>query len=92
MGLGTSFLVLEDGAVYRGLSFGNKPPKAQELLKEQTSRFSGEIVFNTGMTGYHEILTDPSYTGQMVTMTYPHIGNYGDDSSWSERGVEKTVI
>jgi carbamoyl-phosphate synthase small subunit len=89
MGLGTSFLVLEDGAVYRGLSFGNKPPKAQELLKEQTSRFSGEIVFNTGMTGYHEILTDPSYTGQMVTMTYPHIGNYGDDSSWSERGVEK---
>ena len=37
----------------------------------------GEVCFNTGMTGYQEILTDPSYKGQMVTMTYPHIGNYG---------------
>ena len=37
----------------------------------------GEVCFNTGMTGYQEILTDPSYCGQMITMTYPHIGNYG---------------
>ena len=40
------------------------------------------------MSGYHEILTDPSYTGQLVTMTYPHIGNYGTDNEWSENGPE----
>jgi carbamoyl-phosphate synthase small subunit len=50
----------------------------------------GEVVFNTGMSGYHEILTDPSYTGQIVTMTYPHIGNYGDDPAWSEGGPENS--
>lgn len=48
--------------------------------------FSGEVVFNTGMTGYHEILTDPSYTGQIVLMTCPHIGNYGNQDEWSESG------
>jgi carbamoyl-phosphate synthase small subunit len=49
---------------------------------------TGEIVFNTAMSGYHEILTDPSYTGQIVTMTYPHIGNYGCLEEWAERGPE----
>ena len=58
-------LVLEDGSIYRGQSFG--------YLGET----GGEAVFNTSMTGYQEILTDPSYYGQIVTMTYPLIGNYG---------------
>jgi carbamoyl-phosphate synthase small subunit len=60
-----AILALEDGAVFEGWSFGFSGEKA------------GEIVFNTSMTGYQEILTDPSYKGQIVTMTYPHIGNYG---------------
>ncbi|MFC4768433.1 glutamine-hydrolyzing carbamoyl-phosphate synthase small subunit [Effusibacillus consociatus] len=58
-------LILEDGTVYEGTGFG------------ATGESFGEIVFNTGMTGYQEILTDPSYYGQIVTMTYPLIGNYG---------------
>tara|TARA_B100001250_G_scaffold407977_1_gene429596 strand:+ start:251 stop:1402 length:1152 start_codon:yes stop_codon:yes gene_type:complete len=58
-------LVLENGIVLEGISFG--------YLGETI----GEICFNTGMTGYQEILTDPSYCGQLVTMTQPHIGNYG---------------
>jgi len=58
-------LVLTDGTVYRGRVFG--------ALEEA----GGEVVFNTSMTGYQEILTDPSYHGQIVTMTYPLIGNYG---------------
>lgn len=58
-------LVLEDGTVFTGEAYG--------CLKDS----SGEIVFNTGMTGYQEILSDPSYCGQIVTMTYPLIGNYG---------------
>ena len=60
-----ALLALEDGRVFEGQSFTG-PGEA-----------SGEIVFNTGMSGYQEILTDPSYRGQMVTMTYPLIGNYG---------------
>ncbi len=58
-------LVLEDGTVYEGIGFGY-PGVAV-----------GEVVFNTGMTGYQEVLTDPSYAGQIVVMTYPLIGNYG---------------
>lgn len=58
-------LALEDGTVYSGRSFG-----------ANGERF-GEVVFNTSMTGYQEVLTDPSYKGQIVTMTYPLIGNYG---------------
>lgn len=58
-------LLLEDGTIYEGESFGS----------EGTS--FGELVFNTSMTGYQEILTDPSYAGQVITMTYPEIGNYG---------------
>lgn len=58
-------LVLEDGTVFEGEAFG------------ATGHASGEVVFNTSMTGYQEILTDPSYCGQIVTMTYPLIGNYG---------------
>jgi carbamoyl-phosphate synthase small subunit len=58
-------LALEDGLVFEGRPFGR--------LGETT----GEVVFNTALTGYQEVLTDPSYAGQIVTMTYPHIGNYG---------------
>ena len=60
-----AFLALEDGTVFRGYSVG----AACDAV--------GEVVFNTGMTGYQEILTDPSYSGQFVTMTYPEIGNTG---------------
>ncbi len=58
-------LALEDGFVLTGLAFG------------ATGTSQGEVVFNTGMSGYQEVLTDPSYAGQIVTMTYPLIGNYG---------------
>ena len=60
-----AILALEDGKIYRGYSFGAE------------GEAYGEIVFNTSMMGYQEILTDPSYKGQMVCMTYPLIGNYG---------------
>ncbi len=82
------FLVLENGDVYKGYSFGANPPFADDLKSYSKDLPSGEVVFNTGMTGYYEILTDPSYTGQIVTMTYPHIGNYGADANWSEVGPE----
>jgi len=71
-----AFLVLEDGRVFPGKSFG------AELES------SGEVVFNTAMTGYQEILTDPSYSGQIVVMTFPLIGNYGVTPEDNEsRGV-----
>src|ERR1700756_5120734 len=67
-------LALEDGTVFTGQGFGH------------AGSSEGEVVFNTSMTGYQEILTDPSYKGQIVTMTYPLIGNYGvnaqDVESW----------
>jgi carbamoyl-phosphate synthase small subunit len=67
-------LALEDGTVFTGTAFGAE------------GETFGEAVFNTGMTGYQEVLTDPSYAGQIVTMTYPHQGNYGmndeDPESW----------
>lgn len=65
-------LALEDGTVFVGRSFG------------ATGETTGEVVFNTSMTGYQEILTDPSYKGQMVAMTYPLIGNYGVNSDDNE--------
>lgn len=65
LGKPPAILALEDGTIYRGYAFGCP------------GRTVGEVVFNTSMTGYQEILTDPSYHGQIVTMTYPHIGNYG---------------
>jgi len=67
-----ALLVLEDGTVFEGLSFGAEGESC------------GEVVFNTSMAGYQEILTDPSYKGQIVTMTYPLIGNYGINAQDSE--------
>ncbi|MCO6512729.1 MAG: glutamine-hydrolyzing carbamoyl-phosphate synthase small subunit [Aridibacter famidurans] len=78
-----SILVLEDGRLFKGLSFGAE------------GETFGEMVFNTSMTGYQEILTDPSYAGQIVCMTYPLIGNYGvnDDDVESRRPwVEGFVV
>ena len=68
-------LLLEDGAFFTGTAFG------------RTGTSAGEVVFNTAMTGYQETLTDPSYNGQIVAMTYPLIGNYGfnDDDVESSR-------
>src|ERR1043165_3213777 len=69
-----AILALEDGTVFHGQGFGAR------------AHACGEVCFNTSMTGYQEILTDPSYKGQIVTMTYPLIGNYGvneqDVESW----------
>ena len=87
-----AYLLLEDGSVYPGLNFGADAPLSSELTGTHDIRFSGEVVFNTGMTGYHEILTDPSYTGQIVLMTYPHIGNYGALADWNENGPEEGRI
>ncbi len=71
-----AFLALEDGSIFRGYSVGF------------TRDTVGEVVFNTGMTGYQEILSDPSYSGQLVTLTYPEIGNTGINSSDMEsRGM-----
>jgi len=87
---GGCFLVLEDGDVFPGRQFGFPPLQINDLNGKKIHDMSvGEVVFNTGMTGYHEILTDPSYTGQIVVMTYPHIGNYGTDERWSENGPGK---
>jgi carbamoyl-phosphate synthase small subunit len=70
-------LALEDGSVFRGRAFGAK------------ATVCGEAVFNTSMTGYQEILTDPSYFGQIVTLTFPEIGNYGVNSEDCESGGVK---
>lgn len=71
-----AILLLEDGTVFEGASFGAKGQKC------------GEVVFNTSMTGYQEILTDPSYNEQIITMTYPLIGNYGTNKAdWESRKI-----
>lgn len=72
-----SKLVLEDGSVFHGYSFGSKKAVA------------GEVVFNTGMVGYPESLTDPSYKGQILVLTYPLIGNYGVPGYQKEDGLLK---
>ncbi len=76
-------LVLSDGTTYEGTPLGAESPTA------------GEVVFNTGMTGYQEILTDPSYAGQMVILTYPLIGNYGvnpDDFESAEVQAASLIV
>lgn len=69
-----AYIVLEDGTVYPGRSIG------------AGGRADGEVVFNTSMTGYQEMLTDPSYAGQLLTLTYPMVGNYGMDDAVEESG------
>ncbi len=78
-----AFLILEDGTIFEGVSIGAR----KEIISE--------IVFNTSMTGYLEILTDPSYAGQAVCMTYPMIGNYGicyDDMESSRPWVDGYIV
>lgn len=78
-----AYLILEDGSVFEGTSIG--------AVKEVVSEF----VFNTSMTGYLEVLTDPSYAGQSVVMTYPLIGNYGvclEDQESSKPHVEGFIV
>lgn len=78
----SAILILEDGTIFRGTSFGKLGTAA------------GEICFNTGMTGYQEVFTDPSYFGQIVVMNNVHIGNYGtlDDEVESESAQVKGII
>ena len=71
----TAKLILEDGTKFTGTSFG---------FNKNTN---GEVVFNTGMVGYPETLTDPSYNGQILVYTFPLIGNYGIPSSEKENGL-----
>ncbi len=59
----------------------------EERVKEANPSAIGEVVFNTTMTGYVEVITDPSFSGQIVCMTYPHIGNYGVDIAWAESSL-----
>ena len=78
-----ALLVLEDGTVYHGTSFG------------KSGEVTAEVVFNTSLTGYQEVLTDPSYKGQMVAMTYPLIGNYGiclEDEESREIFLEAFIV
>ncbi len=69
-----AILALEDGTIFHGISVG------------ASGRTIGEVVFNTAMTGYQEILTDPSYSRQIITLTYPHVGNTGTNSDDHESG------
>lgn len=70
-----AILALADGTVFYGRSIG------------ASGHTVGEVVFNTAMTGYQEILTDPSYAQQIVTLTYPHIGNTGTNDEDTESGI-----
>lgn len=78
-----AILALEDGRCFHGRGTGAR------------AEASGEVVFNTGLTGYQEIFTDPSYSGQIVVLTYPHIGNYGtnpDDSESGQPYIEGLIV
>ncbi len=70
-------IVLNDGTVFEGFAFGAVPPNGVA---------TGEFVFNTVMSGYQEVISDPSYTGQVITFTYPHIGNVGTNDTDNESG------
>ena len=78
-----AILALADGTVFEGESFGGE------------GEATGEVVFNTSMMGYQEIMSDPSYKGQIMTMTYPHIGNYGandEDFESAKPQVEGLIV
>ncbi len=82
-----AILALEDGRVFRGKGYGAK------------GECYGEVVFNTSITGYQEIFTDPSYAGQVITFTYPHIGNYGvsaqameSERPWARAAIMREAV
>jgi carbamoyl-phosphate synthase small subunit len=86
MSASTSLLVLADGETFEGVAVGYRP---------ESGVTAGEVVFNTALSGYQEIITDPSYAGQIVTFTYPHIGNYGvtpDDDEASAPRCRGVVV
>ena len=79
-------LVLSDGTIFTGEMIGAVP---------EGGLVSGEVVFNTVLSGYQEVITDPSYAGQIITFTYPHIGNYGtndDDNESSQPFCRGMVV
>ena len=79
----SAILALEDGTVFEGRSFGAPAER------------SGEVVFNTALTGYQEVFTDPSYSGQIVILTNPQIGNYGtstEDNESAKPYIEGLVV
>lgn len=81
-----ALLVLSDGEVFRGFQFGAEP---------KSGIANGEVVFNTVMSGYQEVISDPSYAGQIITFTYPHIGNYGtnpDDNESAEPFCSGVIV
>ena len=80
-----AYLFLEDGSRFDGESVGARPGDGVGL---------GEVVFNTSMSGYQEAVSDPSYAGQIIVFTYPHIGNYGvaDEHMESDRVHARAVI
>src|SRR5438094_4760200 len=83
LGLESAILALEDGTVFEGRSFGAPAER------------SGEVVFNTALTGYQEVFTDPSYSGQIVILTNPQIGNYGtsvEDNESARPYIEGLVV
>jgi carbamoyl-phosphate synthase small subunit len=71
-------LVLADGTTFEGVAIGHRP---------ESGATAGEVVFNTALVGYQEIVTDPSYAGQIITFTYPHIGNYGVNGDDNEAPI-----
>src|SRR6185437_7369932 len=75
-----ALLVLADGETFEGVAVGHEP---------ETGVAAGEVVFNTALSGYQEIITDPSYAGQVITFTYPHIGNYGVTADDDEARVPR---
>src|SRR6476659_4167460 len=75
-----ALLVLADGETFEGVAVGHQPSDGVA---------TGEVVFNTSLAGYQEILTDPSYAGQIITFTYPHIGNYGVNERDDEAGAPR---
>ena len=82
----TALLVLADGTTFEGEAFGAAPP---------TGIATGEVVFNTVLSGYQEVITDPSYAGQIVCLTYPHIGNVGanlEDEESSRPYIESLIV
>jgi carbamoyl-phosphate synthase small subunit len=85
-------LALEDGTIFEGTSFGAPAPSAKDAAR---LKGTGEVVFNTAITGYQEIFTDPSYCGQIVVLTNPQIGNYGANRADMEAGgpyIEGLVV
>ncbi|MDC7246448.1 MAG: glutamine-hydrolyzing carbamoyl-phosphate synthase small subunit [Sphaerochaetaceae bacterium] len=90
--MATRYLILQDGTTFKGVSFGASALSYEQLSAlEDLTLSSGELVFNTSMSSYTEVLTDNSYAGQMVVMSNVHIGTYGCDPSWFQHLTSKPL-